>query len=81
MPTDRPKFSSLDGSTSLPMEGFHLPSPAWEWTNDWTHEQSPTDVIEFIIESFLFKKKFNFLFVYLLKGMGIRGRLSYSISP
>ncbi|XP_067143428.1 tectonin beta-propeller repeat-containing protein 1 isoform X2 [Centruroides vittatus] len=40
LPTDRPHFSSEDGLTELPKENFQLPSPSWQWEEDWYIEDS-----------------------------------------
>src|SRR6266487_4091110 len=35
LPTDRPPFSSEDGTDSQPKESFKMPSRSWQWESDW----------------------------------------------
>lgn len=35
LPTDRPKFSNVDGTVDRTIDKIRLPSMAWNWENDW----------------------------------------------
>ena len=35
LPTDRPNFSSIDGTIARPKNGVKLPSLAWQWEMEW----------------------------------------------
>ena len=35
LPTDRPNFSTIDGTIARPKSGVKLPSLAWQWESEW----------------------------------------------
>ena len=39
LPTDRPRFSNVDGTQERNKENIHLPTMAWVWDDDWHIER------------------------------------------
>lgn len=40
LPTDRPKFSNIDGTVDRTIDKIRLPSMAWQWEGDWHLDQT-----------------------------------------
>jgi hypothetical protein len=53
--TDRPKFSSLDGSQDLPKDNFNLPSSSWQWKTEWSSNENSFNQV--ILKVFLYQKR------------------------